>query len=90
MRVNVTRKDIDEGRECASTECPIALAIQRSSHNIRSALVDVAHVKVYYYNSSFGTLYHLPEEARKFIHNFDSGHLRSKLQPFSFDLEPVI
>lgn len=77
MRIEVTQKDIDRGKPCDDSMCPIALAIKRQ---IRRRVVNVTRSRV---NLAHGRIIGLPKEALVFIEWFDDG---LPVQPFSFDL----
>lgn len=66
MKVNVTRKHIDDGKREQATNCPIALAVKGMGHEI--VHVGNTHVTI----KDVG-IYYLSERAKKFIHRFDRG-----------------
>jgi hypothetical protein len=94
MKIKVTQKHIDKAREIyqkqdgrlISGHCPIALAVKEHIHR----WVSVSPDKVKYLSSS-GNLqsFSLPENARKFVDQFDD-HLMHNYKacpkPFTFSI----
>lgn len=78
MRIEVTESDIVHGARWDCDNCPIALAIERATHqaNCWSVLWNRA-------TSPLGTVW-LPDEAKDFIDNFDN---ERPVAPFSFDVD---
>lgn len=72
IKVKVEQKHIDKGIKESPTFCPIALALRDLNINtyIGSDLLKMRHLTVL-----------LPEEAVKFIEDFDDGKM---VQPFEF------
>ena len=64
ITVFVSQEDIDNGRQCQSTQCPIALALKRQCE----ALSVVAGLFTTTINSRF---YHTPDDAKKWMRQFD-------------------
>ena len=87
MRVEVTRRNIDEGQPFDEHSCPIALALDRMDLNSVEVLGNAA----YCWDSQRGVVMEaeLPKEARDFIRDFDEsdGEEARLLEPFSFDIE---
>lgn len=86
VRVEVTQKDIDEGRAnvrhikafggCVADECPVALALNREVHAFSS--VTPAHIR-------FGKVeIKSPTSVQRFISKFDRNN---EVKPFTFTLE---
>lgn len=94
MKIKVTQKHIDKAREIyqkqdarmISTHCPIALAVKERIHR----WVSVSLIRLQYLSSS-GNLqsFSLPENARKFVDQFDT-HLAHNYKacpkPFTFSI----
>ena len=81
--VNVTEKDIEQGRKRNCRHCPIALAIRRKFPG-DSTVVRVDRKIAFIWptgGSYFAT--DLPRAARDFVVDFDSGRVVS---PFTFNL----
>lgn len=67
ITVRVTRDDIRKGVKDNSVLCPIATALRRKGYE---------RIKVHTYQAQIGrgkVRYELPEEATRFIDNFDEG-----------------
>ena len=64
ITVFVSQEDIDNGRQCQSTQCPIALALKRqcSPFSVSAGLFTTT------INSRF---YHTPHDARMWMKQFD-------------------
>lgn len=75
ITIEVTQKDINEGKAFQSHQCPVALAISRK---MRIFGVDREIVFIDYFEPT-----PLPDIACKFISDFDEG---KPVQPFSFVL----
>jgi hypothetical protein len=91
IHVNVTQEDIEKGdNDCRS--CPIARAILRGYDDVGMVSVQpIGRPSVEQFRAFWevgDTLYRadLPNEARKFIKNFDAG---MPVTPFHFELEGV-
>lgn len=76
--VEVTQRDIDEGKTRDCTHCPVALAIARA---MGLPEVHVAHD--FFVAASGGPEIKLPPEVSIFIRQFD---LREPVSPFTFEL----
>jgi hypothetical protein len=76
MIIEVTQQDIDNGVQCSSVRCPIALAAQRQIGcrwvSVGPNHLDTGHKRV-----------PLPANARAFEYAFDLG---DPVQPFSFEI----
>ena len=81
VTINVTQRDIDRGRDCHCTECPIALAAKRKFRS-RSVEVFDDFIRI---GGDFG--YKLPVEARIFVSAFDFDRKSPNVKPFRFTLE---
>lgn len=81
MRVNVTAKDITHGKSRSAGQCPIARALHRHK-GFEKAQVDGKYVYAL-------ARYPLPEEAQKFIMQFDCRTILFDALPFSFELKIV-
>jgi hypothetical protein len=85
--INVTEDDIKQGEKMSSTNCPLAIAIQKLLDNKygqkKKALVNVDHVATYTQGFNHRRVVPLPIEAREFIRAFDSDN---EVKPFSFKL----
>lgn len=79
MKVDVTQKDIDQGKRFDWEACPVALAIKRS---LGSLFVEVNY-KYVYFAPYCEQASRLSEAARKHIKNFD---LTGEMQPFTLVL----
>lgn len=76
MKINVTKKDIQNGKRCNGIKCPVALAISRKINK----KAEVGSVAIYI----SGKPIMMPKKVRDFIGKFDS---QNKAKPFSFNLE---
>lgn len=87
LEVQVTSKDIREGRERSCIACPIALAIKRL---LPDAYIEVGSTGVNFYrNTSDESPFYtsvLPDKAAHFIEDFDDDLSIIRLEPFSFSL----
>lgn len=77
MRVNVTARDIQNGKAGSCDLCPVALALQRHK-GFDHATVGTGTV----WNGTAG--FYLPRRAIRFVDGFDTG---KRVRPFKFDLE---
>ena len=91
MKIKVTQKHIDNG-SATCTHCPIALAI-RETHLPLGLSVEVTATLARFvpldgeWVSSDQVLYRLPDEAQRFVSDFD----RSKRpEPFEFEMGEAI
>lgn len=80
MKIQVTQEDITNGKKDHCIQCPIALAMIRTTGKIWEV-----------YNTCCGRLenefyieHRLPQEAQVFIEAFDDG---DDVSPFEFELE---
>lgn len=83
MLVQVTQRDIEEGKPCSPCSCPLALAIGRAFEQ-PGVSVGASWVGVR------GTSYPLPARAIEFRQAFDTDmeFARTIEMPFSFELGP--
>lgn len=85
MLVTVTQQDIDKGRKGSPTECPIALALQRSTGNVWAvSTIDAVPTSTPIMARIANATVALPASARSFVGAFDCG---LNAEPFSFHLE---
>lgn len=81
LNVKVTSVDIEAGKKCSVSSCPIALAIQKALCKTNTPL-DVAvcdnTVRIY------DKVYKLPIRARRAVSDYDLG---KGMEPFGFTLE---
>lgn len=95
VRVEVTQEDIDKGIPSNCTSCPIALALRRQFPEYHSIEVKTTSAVFYlfrdhYDDVDFVAVGYFPDEARIFIHVFDSIPSRDilvTLKPFEFEME---
>lgn len=80
MKINVTKKHVDNGKPCACSSCPIALAMQDMGFVVSVGTPTVTLQKVAYSRTNHVVM---PREALMFIAGFDMG---DKVEPFSFSL----
>lgn len=80
MVINVTQEDIEMGSPSLCYNCPIAWAAKRA---IAGSFAAVDGIKMVIESEEKRTRYWLPEEARKFVDDFDSGR---PVKPFSFEV----
>lgn len=80
MIINVTQKNINNGKPCSSGFCPIALALQ----DMGFTEVDVCYGSTSFKNESGMQLVETSPLMEDFFHKFDEG---LKVEPFSFQLE---
>lgn len=80
VRINVTKRDIELGKPGEGEGCPIALAARRHPE-LKGCAVGLGLIgtEALGYDSM-----PLPEEARRFVVDFDDGR---PVAPFSFTLE---
>jgi hypothetical protein len=75
MIINVTKKDIENGRLLYCAACPIARAARRRLNE--RVEVHAGHIW------GKGFRHRLPAKARKFIRDFDAGH---PVKPMRFEI----
>ena len=83
MRVNVGKRDIQNGVQKHCNECPVALATKRA---LRVPSVDVTWEWIYT-RDALGRIierYRTPEPVREFIHDFDMDKNHWRVKPFRF------
>lgn len=90
-RIEVTDRDIREGKPCSPTECPVALAVIRSFRAMH-VVVDIEKAIIYPTHESCrdsvgAVTVDLPELAVDFAQNYDKGIHAHVPEPFAFDLE---
>ena len=79
LTVTVTDADIAEGQRCSGLHCPVALALERATHQDW-------HVADDHLSPCIGDEYesrHVPKEVKRFIRRFDA---MESVKPFSFVL----
>jgi hypothetical protein len=78
--IEVTKKDIENGKRQIASKCPVALAVKRDAKS-NSVIVGLGIV-MFRKNTKWTSL---PLDAKvcSFIKKFDSGH---KVKPFKFTL----
>ena len=82
MKIRVTQEDIDHGEYYLADACPITLAVQRvSGLPLGGAITGTDQVTMI--RGSEWVQAPLPQEARDFLKEFDSG---SSVRPFTFSL----
>ena len=79
-RINITQKDIDNGKKCGCDTCPVALAIKRRV--IKNAFVEVGLYDIGLATESIS----LNETTCDFVRRFDR-YGRNKVKPFSFTID---
>lgn len=83
IRVTVTKCDIEKGFKGSAFSCPIALALDRKT--IHTPHVGFGSVEMRgLYGGEFFDYVPLPQKAKDFVKNFDSG---KQVKPFRFTLE---
>jgi hypothetical protein len=83
LKVNITKRNIEEGTPRAARNCPIAKALERylviepnvNSDNFYFYIKNLKHISV-----------KLPKECEEFIALFDSTIKKSNPKPFSFKI----
>lgn len=80
--INVTQEDIDEGQMGECYFCPVALAASKMIKG--GCWVNETHIRASGDDEQEFILSELPEEACKFIRDFDSGN---PVHPFQFTLD---
>ena len=78
VKVEVTAKDIKNGRRCDPNACPIALAAKRATKGRIIRALDN-----FFRLNDESTLPHSLKRVAKFIQNFDSS---KPVKPFSFTI----
>ncbi len=91
-KVNLTLKDLINGKQCVSNCCPIALALERELKDTCEISIGVADVEIWDWNNKEegdieGDIIPLPGEAIEFIITFDGRETRDKAEPISFDID---
>ena len=82
ITVNVTQKDIDEGKERSCERCPVALAVNRALDTDTNEC-SVSGYAVHLDGPTSTGFAQLPDEAVKFIERFDCRRL---VTPFTFNI----
>ena len=79
--VDVTQEDINEGKACVGSSCPISTAVKRKGvSRVRTDLQ-----KIQYTTPEGKRLYYFtPTKAQQFLFNFDLGN---PVKPFRFQLQ---
>ena len=76
LRIHVLKRDIQNGKRCNTSCCPIALAVRRQTHSGGWAVqVGFGDVDVK------GRIYQFPAAAASFISSFDRGR---PVKPITF------
>jgi hypothetical protein len=83
MRVEVTADDIANGKRGLPWCCPIARAIKRASGGSRVSIGTFNGLAYDWGTAHPAVFFDLPEVARCFISDFDSGR---PVEPFSFEI----
>ena len=90
MKIQVTRGDIQFGKCGSCSECPVALAVNRSfPRNYIEVTGNILRID--------GVPFLLPLHVKNFISNFDTGQFidgdyaqfKNAFEPFEFELEGV-
>lgn len=76
MEINVTQKDIEEGRRCSAFDCPIARAAKRHT-GLEAVVTDDVELT----GPHLFSRWYLPLKATDFIQAFDA---RKPVSPLSF------
>jgi len=81
IKIQVTQKDIDNGKPRDMGYCPIAMAIHRC--RFRKAEVDNSVIHLHGYYSDEDPL-PMPQTAKRFVKQFDA---EKPVRPFTFSLK---
>lgn len=85
LKINVTEKDIKEGKKDMPNSCPIARAVNRRLNKNSYALIYSNWITFYNRNNSQRQAYERVQgEVSTFIHQFDRGKV---VKPLTFNLE---
>ena len=100
MNLTVTQQFIDKGRVASAFSCPVALCLREKIRDDYNILVGPSTLRIMKRDftfidflketvlgknhTDFGVK--LPEDARKFIEEFDSGDPDANKEPFDFEL----
>jgi len=80
MTVKVSKKNIDGGARANCQLCPVALALLEQFPD-SDPIVESAHVSIK--DAGNILIYRMPDEAVKFVDDFDEG---LEVKPFKFEL----
>lgn len=75
MKIQVTQNDIDKGKRCDNTLCPVALALNRKGVFARVSMCFIR---------ARGRIAEIPEHVSELIFQFDHG---LDVAPFEFEVE---
>jgi hypothetical protein len=89
LTIAVTKKDIQQGRKCSSSMCPIALAMTQAATNLGLSTIkvsaDLTYLKIYMYKTVI--IARTPRDAWWFMRKVDNNENRQPppvLEPFTF------
>lgn len=82
LTIDVTQADIDAGKRCSLTKCPVALAARRAVPQAECVTVSTA-IQFWPPVQEYQKAYLMPREVANFIALFDDG---KTVQPFTFTI----